>query len=120
MWWEFTEYINKTGRDITGSVATANAWKYLAGVRQGTNQYFYLDGVLVDSAIAVTSDSMARYTGDEVTIEKFLTYSSVDASYCPFSGIIDEVRICNVSRSADWIKLCFMNQKTPDALVEFK
>jgi hypothetical protein len=120
MRWEFAEYIDKIGWDITDTIALAQVWKYLVGVRKGTNQYFYLDGQLVDTVIELKSDSLARNTGDDVTIGKFLTYSNIDASYCPFSGKIDEVRISNVARSADWIKLCFMNQKTPDALVTFK
>lgn len=37
-----------------------------------------------------------------------------------FFGTIDEVRVCRVARSADWIKLCCMNQKEQDALVLFK
>jgi hypothetical protein len=36
-----------------------------------------------------------------------------------FTGRIDEVRICSVPRSADWIKLSYMNQKLEDALVYF-
>ena len=35
-------------------------------------------------------------------------------------GTIDEVRVCNVARSADWIRLCFMNQRPDDRLVVFK
>jgi hypothetical protein len=37
-----------------------------------------------------------------------------------FIGSIDEVRVCDLARSADWIKLCYMNQKANDALVEFR
>jgi hypothetical protein len=37
-----------------------------------------------------------------------------------FIGAIDEVRICGVARSADWIALCYMNQKPADALVSIK
>jgi trimeric autotransporter adhesin len=120
MRWEFAEYHGMAGWEITDTLATAKEWKYLVGVRQGARQYFYLDGVLVDTAIEIKADSSARHTGDDVTIGKFLTYSSIDAGYCPFKGKIDEVRISNVVRSADWIKLGYMNQKTPDALVRFK
>jgi Concanavalin A-like lectin/glucanases superfamily/Domain of unknown function (DUF2341) len=37
-----------------------------------------------------------------------------------FTGRIDEVRVCNEMRSADWVKLCYMNQKQNDALVVIK
>ncbi|MBN1575058.1 MAG: DUF2341 domain-containing protein [Chitinispirillaceae bacterium] len=35
-----------------------------------------------------------------------------------FSGTLDELRIDNTCRSAVWIKLCYMNQREDDALVE--
>jgi hypothetical protein len=38
----------------------------------------------------------------------------------PFAGNMDEVEIAFSVRSADWIKLEYMNQKTVDALVEFR
>jgi hypothetical protein len=37
-----------------------------------------------------------------------------------FDGMIDEVRISNIARSGDWIKLCYMNQKENDALITFR
>ncbi len=36
-----------------------------------------------------------------------------------FNGMIDEVRVNNISMSSDWIKLCFMNEKAQDALVRW-
>jgi hypothetical protein len=120
MRWEFAEYHDKSGWEITDTFATANEWKYLVGIRAGASQYFYLDGELVDVNIEIKSDTMARNTGDDVTIGKFLSYSRIDASYCPFKGMIDEVRISDVARSAAWIRLCYMNQKATDALVIFK
>jgi len=38
----------------------------------------------------------------------------------PFAGLMDEVEMAYTVRSADWIKLEYMNQKAVDALVEFK
>ncbi len=37
-----------------------------------------------------------------------------------FGGKIDEVRISNVARSADWIKLCYQNQISAQKLVQFQ
>jgi hypothetical protein len=120
MRWEFAEYHSIAGWQITDTIATAREWKYLVGVRRGQSQCFSLDGILVDSVIQVKADSLPRNTGDDVTIGKFLTFSAIDAGYCPFKGIIDEVRISSVARSPDWVRLCFMNQKTSDALVQFR
>jgi hypothetical protein len=37
-----------------------------------------------------------------------------------FNGTIDEVTVSYTVRSADWIKLCYMNQKTQDALLRIR
>ena len=45
-----------------------------------------------------------------------------DGGYSPdryFNGIIDEVRVAKIAFSKDWVKLCYMNQKAQDALVEW-
>jgi hypothetical protein len=39
---------------------------------------------------------------------------------CFFRGSIDEVRISSKARSNDWIRLCYMNQKAEDRLIQFK
>jgi hypothetical protein len=36
------------------------------------------------------------------------------------NGIMDEIRIEGTARSADWIKLCYMNQRSDDKLIVFK
>jgi hypothetical protein len=36
------------------------------------------------------------------------------------SGTMDEVRIENIARSSDWVKLCYMNQKIDNQLVVIK
>ncbi|NLD94636.1 MAG: DUF2341 domain-containing protein [Fibrobacter sp.] len=37
-----------------------------------------------------------------------------------FKGYIDECTMAYTARSADWVKLCFMNQRRDDKLVKFK
>jgi hypothetical protein len=89
-------------------------------VRMGTDQHFYLNGELVDTTISISPGSAPRYTGDDVTIGKFLSIpADTIEGKCPFHGKIDEVRISNVAHGPDWIKLCYMNQKEPDALVKW-
>jgi len=121
MRWEFVEFHNQTGWQITDSIASARTWTYIVGIRSGVAQYFFVNGVPVDSTIELKSDADARRTGDDFTIGKYLSTSvNVIEGKCPFKGKIDEVRISSRARSADWIKLCFMNQKETDALVQFK
>jgi hypothetical protein len=120
MRWEFVEYHNKAGWQITQDIPSANAWTYLVGVRKGTTQYLYINEKLVDSTIEVSTSDAPRYTGDDFTIGKFLSVPAyTDEGMCAFSGKIDEVRISNVLRGADWVKLCYMNQKEQNELVKW-
>jgi hypothetical protein len=123
MVWEFVEYHDKAGWYITNSlpvIPSVKTWTCLVGVRKGTAQYFYLNGELVDSSISVSPSSASRQTRDDFTIGKF---SSVPADsmegMCPFLGYIDEVRVMSNAPNADWIRLCYMNQKEQDALVKW-
>lgn len=123
MVWEFVEYYDKAGWAITNSlpmVPAARKWVLIVGVRRGNAQFFYLNGELVDSTISISPYAASRITGDDVTIGRFLSkpLDSIEG-ICPFLGKIDEVRISNVAYGADWIKLCYMNQKEPDALVKW-
>jgi hypothetical protein len=123
MVWEFVEYHDKTGWSITNSLPvapSAKTWTHIVGVREGTSQFFYLNGELVDSSISVSPATAPRQTGEDVTIGRFLSVApdSLEGK-CPFLGKIDEVRISNAAYGADWIKLCYMNQKELDALVKW-
>jgi len=119
--WEFIEYHDKAAWQITETPVVVRTWKYLTGVRQGNKQYLYLDGQLVDSTMRSTYDSLSRNTNADVTLGRYQsTVTYKNEGYCFFKGKIDEVRISNVSRNADWINLCFLNQKDNERLVMFK
>jgi hypothetical protein len=38
----------------------------------------------------------------------------------PWNGSLDECSISSIARSADWVRLCFMNQRTDDRLLVFR
>jgi hypothetical protein len=123
MVWEFVEFHDKVGWDITNSLPlppSAKTWVYLTGVRKGAAQYLYVNGTLVDSSISVNADNISSVTVDDVTIGRFLSKppDSIEGT-CSFRGMIDEVRISNVAYNADRIKLSYMNQKEQDALVKW-
>ncbi|HEX7510071.1 MAG TPA: LamG domain-containing protein, partial [Chitinivibrionales bacterium] len=120
--WEFNTYIEKTRWEGSRSPASAGAWHLVIGVRNGKKQYLYVDGVCVDSnvsnTIALAPENTARVYDKPLEI-----------GHCPdggrkpdrfFNGIIDEVRISKIALSADWMKLCYMNQKDRDALVAWQ
>ena len=122
--WEFTEFHARSGWEIAYYVPpVARSWKYLVGVRNGSSQYLYLDGQLVFTTNGYTpGDTLPRDTTSDVSIGRYLSYvTELKQGFAFFDGLIDEVRISNVSRSADWIRLEYMNQKADgDALVVFK
>jgi len=113
--WQFNEYKDLTGWEITNSPGTAKTWTYLAGVRSGANEYLYVNGVCTNNTPWVETNVFARYTGDDFKIGR-----RTDLVDYFFNGMIDEVRVSSIDLSADWIKLCYMNQRPDDKLLVFK
>jgi hypothetical protein len=82
-----------------GNIVSTGAWHYVQGVYNGTNFITYYDGVADrTSAGAAAAAGGPLYVGSDF------------ASTHYFNGIIDEVRVSNVAKSADWIKAEYYNQ----------
>jgi hypothetical protein len=111
--WEFVEFNNTLGWQSVG-YAPNTGWTHLVGVRNGANEYLYVNGVMVDNTIS-TSASTTRLTSTDVCIGR-----QGDVSQRFWDGKIDEAEMSNVARSADWIKLCYQNQKTNQTLVDLE
>jgi hypothetical protein len=121
--WEFVEYHDQQGWQTTSAAAHSGAWKYLVGIRNGTRQYLYIDGVLMDSSITLLPGTISRTVGNDLTIGRYIqaigeTPSAKDFSY--FNGTIDEVRISSMVCSPAWIRLCYMNQRADDRLISYR
>ncbi len=112
--WEITDFLDASGWQTVRSPATAQTWKYIVGVRDGTKEYLYVDGVLASDSIALR-DSTGRIETFDLCIGR-----QADTSARFWNGAIDEVNIANVARSTDWIKLSYMNQQAINKLVEFR
>jgi hypothetical protein len=122
--WEFAEF-RDTPQDSVGweestVPAASGAWTYVVGLRSGSMQRLYVNGECVDSSYVLyplkTSDSLrTRDQTNDFTIGKLPGLQSYF-----FNGKIDEVRVSNRELRADWIRLCYMNQRTDDKLVVFK
>ncbi len=88
----FYERTNCAGVPVSVTVTLADdTWHHLAGVRSGSSIYLYIDGKLVGSGTAYNNTGMAPFR-----------VGSRNAVY--YQGMIDEVRIWNVARSAQQIK----------------
>jgi hypothetical protein len=118
--WQFAEVNDGLGWDMTMVPGREKTWTYLTGVRSGDKEYLYVNGVLADSTISLNPSTTAqRYTGFDFMIGRTRDPAN-DTTGFFFKGIIDEVRCASVAPSADWVKLCYMNQKAGDALVVLK
>jgi len=117
--WQFAEYNDGRGWDMTTSAGQKKTWTYLTGIRLGNKEYLYVNGRLADSSIFLNTSTIRRYAGFDFMIGRNRNPAN-DTTGFFFKGIIDEVRVTSVAPSADWVKLCYMNQKSQDALVVAK
>lgn len=95
--------LNRTA--LGGKPLTTGAWHYVQGVYNASNStfYTYVDGVLdrsMTGAVAAANGNVI-YLGSDFTAGNWLY------------GILDEARISNVAKSADWIKAEYTNQSNP-------
>jgi hypothetical protein len=120
--WEFVEFGDVDKWKTSTTSLSAKQWTLLVGVHQGTRQQLYCNGVLVDSTTDKWVNVVSRNTKNDLMIGRFaesVVLPTIEG-YCYFKGCIDEVRICNIAQSPDWVKLCYMNQGADDKLVRFR
>jgi hypothetical protein len=120
--WEFVEFSETNKWQPSTSPAADKQWALLVGVRQGARQLLYCNGVLADTTVDKWWNDVSRNTGNDLTIGRYAKLVTVPISegYCYFKGGIDEVRILSAAQSPDWVRLCYMNQRSDDRLVQFK
>jgi len=104
--------------------AVDRTWIFVTGVRQGNSQILYFNGVLVDSVPNIfASVNFSRNTSSDFSVGKYLKAVDVpdfNNGYCFFKGSIDEIRVMSSAQKPDWVKLCYMNQRSDDRLAVFK
>ncbi len=90
---------------------TTGIWYYLTGTFDGNAIRLYENGteVAMSNLITVIPGTNSK----PLTIGQSFNHSFVN-------GIMDEIRIEGTARSADWIRLCYMNQRIDDKLVRYK
>jgi hypothetical protein len=104
-----------------GGAITANTWHYVQGVFTGNGFQNYLDGVPQATGRNSNTDPITPLAGGNVTMG--LDHGDMgnipistnvhvgDANF--FGGVMDEVRVSNVVKSADWIVCEYANQSNP-------
>ena len=120
--WEFVEFSDKDKWQTLSTPASEKQWTFIVGVREGEKQFLYCNGVLVDTTLDLWPYPANRTTSNDLYIGRFSKQTStpLEEGIFHFKGGIDEVRILNKAVNADWIKLCYMNQRTDDQLVIMK
>ncbi len=90
---------------VRGSVVSAGTWYHLVLTWDGTNVRGYKDGVL--------NFGPTSYTG--LTTVGNIYVSAWDGTAEWFDGTLDEVRVSEAVRSADWIQTSYNNQSNPSS-----
>lgn len=97
---------------LRGSVVIDdNAWHHIAGVLSAGVLSLYVDGNLDNSGARGGTDTMTE-ANFEVRIG-----GDKNAAAARFLGVLDEIHVSSVGRSADWIKAEYNNQHTPSTFV---
>jgi len=87
-------------------ISPDGSWMHVVGVFDTTDQRIrlYKDGIEVDSEIC---------PGIPQSNTEAVTLGSSSNNMDNFNGMLDEVRISNVARSAEWIQASHSNQRDP-------
>ncbi|MBN2036742.1 MAG: DUF2341 domain-containing protein, partial [Chitinispirillaceae bacterium] len=104
-------------RVVSGQYLAKTGWHFLTfSIDAATQvQAFYIDGV---SCGATLDANPINYAG--LGSDTYIGMHGNGKTAFNFTGRIDEVRVNNKAVTSDWIKLCFMNQRSDDLLVYFK
>jgi RHS repeat-associated protein len=93
---------------IPNGVVTQNAWTHVAGVYDGSIEKVYINGLADPVTVSVSGLLDYRFSGDLA-----IGLRSPTSQGNPWDGLLDEVRISSVPRSADWIATEYNNQNAP-------
>jgi hypothetical protein len=94
-------------------------WHYLVytwtwnGDTTGTPRY-YIDG----TEITLSRDFLNIRSDDSVRATIRIGQPNDNESYAYFKGLMDELEISAVARSAEWIRLSYMNQRRENSLIK--
>jgi len=83
---------------------STNVWQHWVGTYDGSSAILYLNGSNVASASGSGTLNDSGYS---------LLFGNLELYSLFFDGVLDEVRISNTPRSADWISTTHNNQSSP-------
>lgn len=90
------------------------SWYYLTSTFDGDKIRLYINGVIVDSTVSIETNPLASsnplFIGGRTYVFPETDSTAMFTVNEFFGGVIDEVRVENRARSAEWIKLCYISQ----------
>lgn len=107
-----TVYIDGNIKSIGTSNVARNAWCQLVITWNGTTLYSYVNGAYLGTSSHSTSLAI---NGSFINIGGRSNAINGSTSAYVLNGSIDEARISNIARSADWIATEYNNQNDPDS-----
>lgn len=116
------DLLTSAGQLDFGSNATVNSntWRHIVGVYNAGTTRIFIDGVQNVSFTQGTSFGTGNTRFGFIGVgSEASTFNSNQGPSDNFNGDIDELRISNVARTANWIQTEFNNQKTPSTFLSF-
>jgi autotransporter-associated beta strand protein len=117
----FAFYISTDGTSTnettlsSGIVPVNGNWYFVTGVMDATNMTIFVNGL---QKAQTAKTAISTTTTAPFKIGLMDDDGSTNKQY--FNGEIDEVIVGDTNRSADWIKLCYQNQKANQTLVDLE
>ncbi|MBN1760730.1 MAG: DUF2341 domain-containing protein, partial [Chitinispirillaceae bacterium] len=108
--------VSSNGSDYTflyNTVPTNGTWYHVTGTMNGNKMFFFVNGIARDSSTERTAVFGSPNSAFRIGIS-----DDNGSDYRQFfNGTIDQVTVAKTARSADWVKLCYENQKTEQTLI---
>ncbi|WP_159440768.1 LamG-like jellyroll fold domain-containing protein [Mucilaginibacter sp. OK098] len=102
-----------------GTPVSPNTWSYVQGEYNGSSFLNYLNGSFATGGAfkpGTNSTNAPPEAGNYLTMGLDHGTGTANGGYNDayfFSGVMDEVRISNIAKSADWVSAEYYNQKNP-------
>ncbi|HSQ42445.1 MAG TPA: LamG-like jellyroll fold domain-containing protein [Fibrobacteraceae bacterium] len=113
--WQFVNYEEEQASydDYLAEADTStveNQWHLLTVTQSNDETRLFVDDSLQDSIASVGVADSARNTDQDIVFGR-ICFSEENTDFYYFVGLIDEIEISGVARSAEWIRLTYLNQK---------
>jgi len=98
----------------SGVFLKKTGWHYLTysvDVMSGSQRQY------IDGSLCCVTDSTAPIVYKGIGADTYLGKHANGRTEFNFCGAMNEVRVCGTVRGADWIRLCYMNQRPDDKLI---